>query len=269
MSDNIPQDAILTYPSEKYKYVPVYFAEENEFLFPIDLLNASDYSNVKKCYFIFKSSNWFFKNHIRGKADFFSEDTYKQEFSYYLFKLGIVENLLFGLIDDENNFIDILGEEEKEKINIKILDYAVTKYIESFIQKKLLNIDLDQLSKDVHNYFRYGMKAEAGKPTGFIRPHTPSAVILKNLLDQFPGTRIEDLMEMDETLLQMVQVVGDQQQISSFERQHVNENVMQSRKMDKIQEDSGGPGPQIHSMNRNPKPTHKVPLHDATTFSKK
>lgn len=269
MSENIPQDAILTYPSNKYRYIPVYFIEKEGSLLPIDSSNTSDYSDVKKCYFIFKFSNWFFKNHIRGKSDFFSEDTYKQEFSYYLFKLGIVENLLFGLIDEENNFIDILGEEEKEKINIKILDYAVTKYIESFIQKKLFNIDLDQLSKDVHNYFRYGMKVEAGKPTGFIRPHTPSAVILKNLLDQFPGTKIEDLMEMDEALLQMMQVVGEQQQISGFERQHVNENILQSKNMEKIQENAGGPGPQIHSMNRNPKPTHKVPLYDATTFSKK
>ena len=113
------------------------------------------------------------------------------------------------------------------------------------------------------------MKSEAGKPTGFIRPHTPSAVILKSLLDQFPGTKIEDLMNMDETLLQMIQVVDDQQGISQFERQHVNENVMQSKQMEKIQEQGGGSGPQIHSMQRKPAKKPSVPLHDATTFAKK
>lgn len=268
MIKEISQDALLTYPPENYKYIIVYFHIVDNKIIPIESSEKYNYENVYKNYFIFRQINWFYKNEVRRNADYFSKDTFKQEFSYFLFKYEIIKQLLIAVIDENNDFIDLSSEDDKEIINLILLDHAVTKYAESFTNKKLLNIDLDQLSKDVHNYFRYNMKKEAGQQTGFIKPQVPSAVILKTLSEQFSGMTINELINLDEDVLQMLQVVGEQQGISQFEKQHINEDISSIGKKStqpQLKEPFVSPNKSIslRSMQSNKPQRPIVPLFDA------
>lgn len=255
----IPQDALISYPPDKYKYIILNFIKNDNKIIPSNNLEENSY----KCYFIFKKINWYNRNEVRRKSDFFSEDTYNQEFSYFLFKKEIIEQLFEAVVDENGNFVDFQTDEEKDSINVSLIDYAVSKYIENFTHKKTFNVNIDQLSKDIHQYFRYNIKKQAGKITGFIKPHMPSAVMLKSLINQFPGMPLEELMDMDEQLLGMLQTVAEQENISSWESEHLNENVrMHNSKI------GSKPQVQLKSMSDSPvtqTKKHRVPLHDATT----
>lgn len=226
MIKDISQDALLIYPPEKFKYIIINFVIDKYKPIPIKYSEKDEYDKIYKSYFIFRQINWFYKNEIRRKSDFFSKDTFKNEFSYFLFKKEIIDQLLLGIVDENNEFIDLSISDEKNKVDLNILDHAVTKYIETFSSQSVLNIDLEELSKDTHKYFRYNIKSEAGKAAGFIKPQAPSPVILKSLIEQFSGMTIEELINMDENILQMLQVVGEQQQMSNWEKQHINEKIV-------------------------------------------
>lgn len=274
---SLPQDAVLMYPPDRYQYIAIYFdSDDDGSIYPCSSPSIDGSFDTKKCYFIFNNMNWYYKNEIRRQSNFFSDDTYNEEFSFFYFKKGIANEVLEAIVDENGELIDLNTEEDKEKIKIPIIDYAIAKFIEKFTQKSNFKIDLDKLSKDIHAYFRYNAKREANKPTGFLKPQMPSAVMLKSLMDQFPGKPLEELMDIDENMLQMLEMVATQQEVFRFERDHINESVMQSQMQQqamKSMEKQGGGNPNIpanihlHSMSgSNPSGSsgYRVPVQDAT-----
>lgn len=230
---DVPQYCYLQYPFEEYEYIKVHFLvveqDEMKYVLPISDEKISEYPNNKSCYFIYCPMNWYNKHDVRIKSDYSSSQwgltTLNQEFSYDLYKLNVIDQMLVAVVDEKDNLIEFEENTDKEKINLNLLDFSVEKLIRLNIKKRPYNVNLDELSKKSYLYNRYNLLSGSGKHTGGIAPKPPAAMILKNLADKYPHRSPEDLMFMDDLILEMFEVLDTQELIKQHESRTVNENV--------------------------------------------
>lgn len=271
---DIPQHCSLMYPLEEYEYIKVHFIiiEEDDlkFVIPVgdEMLSRYD-DSLKSCYFIYFPMNWFNKHNVRIKSDHSSGrwgmTEVFEEFSYDLYKKNIIDQMLVAAIDENRNLISLDDETDKERINFNLINYSVEKLVQLNIKKRPYQIDMDALSKDAYLYNKFNVDKGAGKHVGAIMPKPPAAMILKNLADKYPHRAPEELMFMDDTILEMFEVLDTQETIKRHEAQTVHEDVKRTH-ANRVLESQGktskvpGFGVDKHSVNQPSKPMDRKQL---------
>lgn len=218
----LKQDILLQYPNTDYCYIIIKFStDEGDIEFVEDEFEYR-YENIHKCYFIFDKPSWYVQNEARRKSYYFSKSTYHEEYSIFMFKQNLIDTSLFAIVNENNILIELNNIEKKKRINIKILDKAIDKYLGMFYKHSKFDIDFDKLTIDIHSYLKNQIDIKHGKSQPLITPKAPSALTLVDLIQTFPSMRPDELLEIDDGLLRVMDVVMRQRKIAEFEDRNYN-----------------------------------------------